>query len=642
MEPFIASSWLEGGMAMLDSRGHLLEVNDSLANWLGEKPTELAGRPLADILSACVSAENDSIAQFVGSATPFGRLTLKSAPTGPLSAQWFTLEVARRDGICFVTLNSILPPLSELEEAAWNEHLGDDSSRREMFMRLLRAEQQLDRLMRCWPCVVFSQRPDFSLQFASPNIEVLTGVSAKDWSRQPRRFWELVHELDTAELQQHVKRAVQSGQLCTHTYRLRHALTGRVIYVLEYRQPVISRNGLLLGYDAVWLDVTRQTIAEKRLSTAAWKETLAVLTLGMAHDFRNMMAGIHSLSESFLIQVDDKHPFQEGLSLIQKSSMQASQLVQRMISLHLGQTGERNYQDLNEIARDLVELVSKLLPRRIIVRSELTPEQLPVYVDLVELRQVVINLLINAADSMPNGGHLTLRTSRHQQPPALENMRGVSPRPPCVCLTIQDSGCGIKARHLASIFDPFFTTKSKGSGLGLYNAGIAVEKHQGAISVESQEGVGTTFHIWLPQADFSESGTGDEAQLAKKSPRRSLLLLGRTGEILDKTAELLRSHNYHVVMATEPESLGELLQSTDYQLAGVFLLAEPDDLSIGQILTEVRQQKEGLKVILKLAGCNQDELNTHVLARVDLVLNSDLPESEMLAKLEGLLNRSPE
>ena len=100
---------------------------------------------------------------------------------------------------------------------------------------------------------------------------------------------------------------------------------------------------------------------------------------------------------------------------------------------------------------------SKILPRRIRVGTELATGSLPVYVDIVELRQVVINLLLNAADAMPQGGSLTLRTSRHGKLPALENMKGTMPRPPCVCLTIQDTGCGIKERHLASIFDPFFT-----------------------------------------------------------------------------------------------------------------------------------------------------------------------------------------
>ena len=103
-------------------------------------------------------------------------------------------------------------------------------------------------------------------------------------------------------MQQQCKHAAQTGQAVTNTYRIRHALTGRVAYILEGRQPAISRNGLLLGFEVVWLDVTRQTIAERRLSTAAWKETLAVLTLGMAHDFTNVIAGIHSLSEPFLEQ----------------------------------------------------------------------------------------------------------------------------------------------------------------------------------------------------------------------------------------------------------------------------------------------------------------------------------------------------
>src|SRR5208282_4856859 len=97
----------------------------------------------------------------------------------------------------------------------------------------------------------------------------------------------------------------------------------------------------------------------------------------------------------------------------------------------------------------------KILPRRILLATELSEAQLPVYLDVVEFRQVVINLLLNAADAMPQGGRLTLRTTRHQSLPVLENVKGALPRLPCICLTIQDNGTGIKQRHLASIFDPF-------------------------------------------------------------------------------------------------------------------------------------------------------------------------------------------
>jgi hypothetical protein len=217
-------------------------------------------------------------------------------------------------------------------------------------------------------------------------------------------------------------------------------------------------------------------------------------------------------------------------------------------------------------------------------------------------------------------------------------MKGVIPRAPCVCLTIEDTGCGIKERHLASVFDPFFTTKSKGSGLGLYNAAIAVEKHQGAISIESQEGIGTRFHIWLPQTDFSETGPDGFEKPADQSPRRSLLLLGQSGELLDKTAEFLRSHNYHIVVATATESVPELLHSNDYHFAGVMLLAEPNDRTTGAMLAEVRRQRQDLKTVLKLAGCSQDDLNTQMLNRVDLLLSPDLSEADALARLGQLFN----
>jgi signal transduction histidine kinase len=639
---FLPRCWLEGGAATLDAAGSILAVNEPLCIWLEQPAESLVGRPFWETLGHLFPDWQVSLARLRESSAPFDRLNLKLAAEAGHASQWFTLEIGRGPQNVFARLSSMLPPLADLEEGIWDEHLRNDSARREMFVRLLRAEARLDGLTRRWPCVIFSQRPDFSLQFASPNIKELTGMEAADWSSQRGRFWDLVHESDAAELQQQFKRAVQHGAAITNTYRIRHVVTGRVAYILEHRQPAISQSGLLLGYEVVWLDVTRQTIAEKRLSTAAWKETLAVLTLGMAHDFTNIIAGIHSLSESFLSTLESVHPFFEGLTLIKKSSLQAGQLVQRMINLHLGQTGERQYHNLNEIAHDLVELVTKILKRRIVVDTQLATGQLPVYLDLVEFRQVVINLMLNAADAMPQGGRLTLRTTRHETLPALENVKGSLPRLPCICLTIQDNGTGIKQRHLASIFDPFFTTKTKGSGLGLYNARIAMEKHQGAISVISKEGAGTSFQLWLPEADFSESARVVEEARRTRPARRSLLLVGQAGEVLDKTAELLRSHNYHIVVAAGSDNLGDLLHSSDYQFAGVLLLAEPNDPSLNSLPGELRQQRKDLKVVLKLAGYNQDDLDGQLLKGIDLLLNSDLSEADMLLKLKSFLDQMAE
>ncbi len=299
----------------------------------------------------------------------------------------------------------------------------------------------------------------------------------------------------------------------------------------------------------------------------------------------------------------------------------------------MGKVGERNYHDLNAILTDLIDLVKKALPRHIQVSTELASGTLPVYLDAVEVRQVLLNLLLNAADAMPDGGLLALRTSRHQELPPLENLKGVLPRLPCICLTIEDTGCGISQRHIESVFDPFFTTKSKGSGLGLYNARITVEKHCGAISVQSKERIGTAFQIWLPEADFSES---QRPQNRQPGASRCFLLVGQAGEMRERTAELLRSHNHGVVIAGPTDSLSELLESTDYQFDGAVVLVEPNDGGLQSLIAELRQHDKNFKIVLRMAGCAQDELDSRLLKQIDLVIGPELSEAHMLEKLQSL------
>jgi len=525
-------AWLENGQAILDAGGHITEINESFSQWLDQEHDSLGGCSLWTLLEKRCPEWRERLESFRIKTETFSDIGLKLPAESGQTPQWFRLELASHVTGCFARFHSILPLLPELQEDSWDQQLRNEFARREMFLRLLRAEAQLKTLTERWPGVIFSQRADFSFRFVSPQIEALTGVSVAEWQSKPHLFWHVVHESDAEELRHQLKGARQSGQTFTSTFRVRHAQTGRVTYVMEHRQPHVSRGGLLLGYEGVWLDVTRQTIAEKRLASAAWKETLSILTMGLAHDFGNVMAGIHAVSEALADQAGHGE-FNEGVSLIKQNARQASQLVHRIINLHQGKTGESNYHNLNEVTADLADLVRKIIPRRMELAVELTSEALPVYLDVIELRQVVINLVINAIDAMPPTGRLVLRTNTGSgtntgsvnrfivsgTPSTCDDntklltdpitdpiMCGSWPRQPAARLSVEDNGCGIKPHHLPSIFDAFFSTKpaNKGSGLGLYNARLFIEKHRGAITVDSKEGAGTTFHLWLPQADFTE------------------------------------------------------------------------------------------------------------------------------------------
>jgi hypothetical protein len=352
------------------------------------------------------------------------------------------------------------------------------------------------------------------------------------------------------------------------------------------------------------------------------------------------MSGILSLTELMIAQMGPESPHTPTLSLVKQSSLQASQLIQRIVTLHRSKTGVRQYLDLNQVVPELVELVCKVLPRRIQVQTKLAEGQLPVYMDGVEFRQVVLNLALNAADAMPDRGVLSFQVTAHTEAQELTHAQGKFPRVPCVCLSVQDNGTGISQRHLAHIFDPFFTTKplTKGSGLGLYNARVFVEEHGGAISVDSTEGAGATFRLWLPQADFTEA---ERLAAQNAGRRRSLLLVGRPGLATDTVTEFLRTHNFYVVATHNPARAIELLVTDENSLNGVMVLAEPNDEEMLNLIKELHDRKLASRVVLQIIGGNPDHVDSRILERAQLVLASNDEESVILKKLEGLLKADP-
>jgi signal transduction histidine kinase len=630
--------WLEGGLALLDSLQRCTHVNEPLVQWLGAAPEQLAGQPFGEVLGRRCPEGVPLLARAWSEAAPSAEYQFPAPQVGP--SCWLRLEVARNPAGWFVRLNSVLPPMRELVEEGGGGRPGELPEQQQLRLRLLRAESQLESLMQRWPGVVFSQRPDFSFHYVKGSIEALTGVTPEAWCSQPRRFWEVVHEADVDELKRQCRQAARMPAGVTTTYRLRHAVTGKMSYILEHRQAAVSRSGLVLGYEGLWLDVTRQTLAEKRLSTAAWKETLALVTMGLAHDFSNQLSGILSLTELVLSQLGRENPSAPTLDLIKQSALQASQLVHRIVNLHRSKTGLRQYLDLNQIVSELGELVRKVLPRRIVVETELAPGQLPVYLEAVEFRQVVLNLALNAADAMPQRGRLSFRVSVHTAAPTLTHCQGEFPRLPCVCLAVQDNGTGIAARHLPHIFDPFFTTKplTKGSGLGLYNARMFVQEHGGAVSVESTEGAGTTFCLWLPQADFTEA----ERMAAENAERRrSVLLVGQPGLATESVTEFLRTHNFYVVATHSPARALELLATEESSLHGVVVLADPGDSAMLALIPDLRARHPAKQTALQLIGGTADQIDNRVLDSAGLVLASNLEESVLLQKLNGLFTMDP-
>jgi len=627
-----AVRWMEGCWALLDERECLIEASEPLLTWLNTTAEASSAKPFWPLLWARFPHWEKPLAALRRDGSVFSGIQLADS-TGNNPAQWYRLETARVDGK-FVLRIHLMPSAQSAETKV----AAQSSSRltgAELPESRKEVESNLEMISRHWPGLAFVQNPDLVFETVGDRIGEWTGVAPAKWKQGTERFFDAVHEDDIVEFQRHLARVQQCADGCHHTFRVRHFLTGRITLVLEHRRALLKGDGTLARYEGVWLDVARQTIAEKRLASAAWMETLAVLTAGLVHDFSNVIAGVGALSESFRTQLPADHPFQESLKLIKKNTHNAILLVRRILSLHQGKIGQRAYHDLNETVREMTDLVRKTIPGRITLQTELAEGSLAVFADLVMLRQAFVHLVLNAAEAMPGHGNLTIRTARHQTPPNVMPRHGVIPTGPCIELSVHDGGAGIPQGQLATIFDPFYATQTGNkTGSGFYGTRLFAEKHDGGISVESHEITGTTFYLWLPEATFTES----DHPASKSRIRRTILLLGDAGDYFEQVASALRQQsNSYVVTASTQAEARELLSAPEYDISAVLAVASGPETAPGLLMQAIRAQKSRVKTILKIVGGNQVEIAVQTLDLADLVIAAEESVPEMLAKVKTLL-----
>jgi PAS domain S-box-containing protein len=243
-----------------------------------------------------------------------------------------------------------------------SEILEDPSKISQLFLRLQRVESRLDSYMKHFPGVFFFQRIDFSFQYVSPNFERLLQFPPDRLLRSGSQFLAMIYDQDRDFFVRELRKNADRREAFTLQFRVRKPRDGSVIYLTDVRSPVYSDSGMLLGYEGVWLDTTRQIIAERKLTSSAWKENLAMLTAGLVHDFSNVMAGIYALSELYHASMNPSDRMYEGLGQIKKSSMEARKLVRRIIDINREEAGQKNYHDPKKLICEQIDLLRIIFP----------------------------------------------------------------------------------------------------------------------------------------------------------------------------------------------------------------------------------------------------------------------------------------
>jgi len=360
-------------------------------------------------------------------------------------------------------------------------------------------------------------------------------------------------------------------------------------------------------------DVSEKKRMEAQLLQAQKMEAIGTLAGGVAHDFNNLLMVIQGNVSLMLLDTPPNHPHHDMLKMIEKQVNSGSKLTSQL----LGYARKGRYEIKPINLNSLVEETSEVFGRtrkNISIHRDLAPDLLTCQADQGQIQQVLMNLFVNAADAMPMGGNLHLKTNNV----TYKEIKGrfYTPNPgDYLMLTVSDSGMGIDSKNLDRIFDPFFTTKElgRGTGLGLASVYGIVKGHDGYIEVESDKGRGATFKVYLP-------ASGKRAQNIEKPtgpiPKAigSILLVDDEKAVLEVGEKFLKVLGYKVFPAQSGDEAIETFKKYLGSIDLVILDMIMPQMGGGEVYDQLKQISPKVKVLLS-SGYSIDGEASNIMSR---------------------------
>ncbi|MGQ3673378.1 ATP-binding protein [Xanthobacter sp. TB0136] len=417
--------------------------------------------------------------------------------------------------------------------------------------------------------------------------------------------------------------AAHSGQSVDFIHPVGH-VDGRILTVRTFLRPDIAEDGTVLGFYVCSINVTQQKQAEATLLQAQKMDAVGQLASGIAHDFNNLLA----------IILGNLLPLREGLVSDEvledyiepsiRAGRQGARLTRQLLAIARRQPLRPERLDVEAAIAGLVTLLRRTLPATIRVCVERQGEPVPLNVDRAQFEISLLNLCLNARDAMPDGGELRICVEY----PPLETQKRL------IRIVVADTGTGMDAHTAAQVFQPFFTTKGagKGTGLGLSMVWGFVRQSQGAISVESRQGVGTRFTILLPAAAAQTMPEQAESAEAASARQGLILLVDDNHEIRRTIRRQLGHAGYVVLEAGSGDEALELVRGVDELRALVTDVVMPG-MSGFRLAREAARLRPGLHIILMTGFDGADEKDRDGLS-LPVLVKPFAPE-ELVRLIEG-------
>jgi nitrogen-specific signal transduction histidine kinase/CheY-like chemotaxis protein len=351
--------------------------------------------------------------------------------------------------------------------------------------------------------------------------------------------------------------------------------------------------------------VTRQRV-EEQLRHTTKMEAIGRLASGIAHDFNNLLTGILGHANLLKLHAKPDSPVREAAEAIETAAQRAGELTEKLLGFARKGKHEVVPVDVHGLIHDAVALLSRLLGENVRITLDLHAPEAAALGDPTQLHQVFLNLAVNARDAMPGGGELTLGSGittveeSTAAPPELEAGRYLR-------IEVADTGSGMSPDVQERVFEPFFTTKdADGSvGLGLPMVYGIIKNHGGAIEVESEEGTGTTFTIYLPLAEAAEAAPAEAEPPTVTRGSGRLLLVDDEQVIRHVGAHMLENLGYEPVVLSSAQEAIDYYRQHGAEVDLVIIDVSMPDMNGYQCFRALREIDPAVRAILS-SGYTQD------------------------------------
>jgi PAS domain S-box-containing protein len=611
------------GVALCDVLGKVVFCSGSIEGILGQESPQVVGRDLMELIHA--------------EDRPLVQAAFQRALENPAEAITATpARMIHKDGSARTIQATLTNLLHNASVGAVVANFRDITANLQAEEALRRSEETFAKVFRSSPLstVITSLSTGRYIDVNQAALD-LSGYTRDEVIG--RTAEEIKIYADPADRALFLQKLRQTGRVQSFQTNLRKR-DGEIREV-EISAEFIELNGSP-GFMSISRDVTQAKRLEAQLRQAQKMEAVGRLAGGVAHDFNNMLAVIVGYCQLLQDRIEQVDPAQKFVQEIRKACSRAAGLTRQLLAFSRKQVLQPRVLNLNAVVNNLSRMLLRMIGEDIsLVMAPATPLG-SVRADLGQMEQILMNLVVNARDAMPQGGIIVIETANVDLKEDHAEHRPTVVPGPYVMLSVRDRGCGMDERTKSQIFEPFFTTKGpgKGTGLGLSMVYGAVKQSNGYIWVDTEPEKGTTFKLYFPRVEAeADPLVVETAQRAVAGGSETILVVEDEPSLRELIVDLLTQSGYRVMEARSVEEAMELAhktQSLHLLLADVIM----PTMSGHDLAEHLLSIKPGLKV-LYMSGYSADRVLSHGVQDTEtLLIGKPFTTQALLAKVRHLLD----